>query len=203
MTIMTITSTTTNDSLRSDQELVGAVHADKNAYGAIVERYEMPLRRYLGRLGCHDTTDANDVLQEIFIKAFRHLNDYDPSLKFSSWLYRIAHNETITFFRKKSNRPHVLSMSADDAQDFFASLADETHPMSLAVDRDEAQLVQAALATLPLKYKEVLILRFLEEKSYTEIGDILKIPEGSVATLISRGKKLLQSALTLRGLLNS
>jgi len=137
-------------------------------------------------------------LQEIFIKVFVNLNDYDPDLKFSSWLYRIAHNETITFFRKKSIRPSVLNI--EDSEEFFDNLADDANFTELAKERYDAQIVQEAIATLDKKYKEILVLRFLEEKSYTEISDILKMPEGTVATLINRGKKELKTILEAKGI---
>ncbi len=184
----------------TDQELVAATLVDKQAFSEIVCKYEAPLRRYVVRLGIADNHDTNDVLQEIFIKVFLNLNDYDPSLKFSSWLYRIAHNETISFFRKKSVRPHVLSLSAEDTDAFFERLVDENDSVDAAEQRYDVNIMREALSQLELKYKAVLTLRFLEEKSYTEISDILKIPEGTVATLISRGKGELKTALEAKGI---
>jgi len=181
--------------IKSDQELVAEALRDKHAFSLIMHCYEEPIRRYVRRLGCKDGSDLDDVLQEIFIKVFINLNDFDTSLKFSSWLYRIAHNETISFFRKKSVRPSVLNLSPEDSHEFFAQLADEKDFAELANAREDAIMVRELLSNLGPKYKEVLTLRFLEEKSYTEISDILKIPEGTVATLISRGKKELKTAL--------
>lgn len=186
--------------IKNDQELVRATLKDKRAFSEIVNRYEAAMRRYVRRLGCKDEDDANDVLQEIFIKVFVNLNDYDQDLKFSSWLYRIAHNETISFFRKKNIRPNVLLMDKEEAEGIFEHLVDETDFVELAKERFDAKMVQDALAGLPPKYKEVLVLRFLEEKSYTEISDILKIPEGTVATLINRGKKELKIILEAKGI---
>jgi RNA polymerase sigma-70 factor (ECF subfamily) len=186
-----------NRASKTDQELVKEALADKHAFLPIVNRYEEPLRRYLRRLGCKDNDDANDVLQEIFIKVFLNLNDYDPGLKFSSWIYRIAHNETISFFRKKSIRIDVLG--TEDVEEFFDHLADETDFVELAKNRSDAAIVQKALLSINPKYREILVLRFLEEKSYTEISDILKIPEGTVATLINRGKKELKNELEANG----
>jgi RNA polymerase sigma-70 factor (ECF subfamily) len=186
---------------KTDQELVLATLSDKHAFSEIVLRYEAPIRRYIKRLGC-DENDLDDVLQEVFIKVFINLNDYDHDLKFSSWLYRIAHNETVSHFRKKSVRPSVLNLSTDDTEDFFAQLADSEDYVELANKRDDARLLQDIFLTFDSRYRDVLILRFLEEKSYTEISDILKVPEGTVATLISRGKKELRLALEARGIQN-
>ena len=80
----------------TDQDLVTQTLANKQAFAKIVRRYEAPLLRYITRLGCRNTSTAQDLLQEIFIKTYVHLNDYDHSLQFSSWIYRIAHNEIIS-----------------------------------------------------------------------------------------------------------
>jgi RNA polymerase sigma-70 factor (ECF subfamily) len=189
-----------NKTETTDQELVRAALSDRHAFSRIVEKYEQPIRRYVKRLGCKDESDADDVLQEIFIKVFVNLNDYDPYLKFSSWLYRIAHNETISFFRKKNVRPTVLNTM--DAEEIFENLIDETDSAELGKERYDAKIVQETLSSITRKYKEVLVLRYLEEKSYTEISDILKIPEGTVATLINRGKKELKEALEAKGIKN-
>lgn len=189
-----------NEIIKTDQELVTAALADKHAFSEIVHRYQQAVRRYAVRLGCADGADADDVSQEIFIKVFINLNDYDQDLKFSSWLYRIAHNETISFFRKKNIRPHVLGSSTEDVAEFFERLADDSDFVELANQRDDARIVRDLLSRLDQRYKEVLVLRFLEEKSYTEISDILKIPEGTVATLINRGKKELKAAFLEKGI---
>lgn len=177
------------ETLQTDQELVTATLIDKNKFSLIIHKYEEQLLRYVRRLGCRDEGDASDVLQEIFIKVFMNLNDYDQRLKFSSWIYRIAHNETISFFRKKNSRPRVLDYSTEDAAIFFENLADENNPIDIIQNSDDVQIVKEIFSVIDTKYREALTLRFLEEKTYEEIGDILRIPEGTVATLISRGKK--------------
>lgn len=157
---------TQNETIKTDQELVALALADKQGFLEIVHRYEKPLRRYVKRLGCSDHNDIDDVLQEIFIKIFINLNDYDADLKFSSWLYRIAHNETVSFFRKKNIRPSVLNLSTEDTEEFFAQLSDDKDFVELAHRRDDARMIHERLSTINPKYKEVLVLRFLEEKSY-------------------------------------
>ena len=187
---------------KTDQELVIDALSDKHAFSEIVHRYEVSIRRYVRRLGCTDNSDMDDVMQEIFIKVFINLNDYDKGLKFSSWLYRIAHNETITFFRKKNVRPSVLTLSSEDAEEFFAQLVDGKDFIELAYQQDDVHMMRDLLSHLDQKYRGIFMLRFLEEKSYTEISDILKIPEGTVATLINRGKRELRVALEAKGIKN-
>jgi len=190
------------ETIKTDQELVAAVMKDKHAFSEIVHRYEAPIRRYVRRLGCVES-DLDDALQETFIKVFMNINDYDPGLKFSSWLYRIAHNETISLFRKKNVQPHVLNLSTEDTEEFFEQLADDTDFVKLAERQDDSRIMHDVLSGFDRKYREIFVLRFLEEKSYTEISDILKIPEGTVATLIGRGKKKLKIALENKGITRS
>lgn len=189
-----------NQTEPKDQELVAEALKDKHAFIKIVERYEAPLRRYVRHLGSKDSNDADDILQEIFIKVFVNLNGYDSDLKFSSWIYRIAHNETVSFFRKKKIRAYVLN--SEDSEEFFDNLSDDKDSFETAKQRYDAEIVQGALSVLPEKYEEVLVLRFLEGKSYAEIGDILRVPEGTVATLINRGKKELRKILEDNGIKN-
>lgn len=177
----------------TDQELVAASLKDSAAYAGIVGRYQAPLSRYLYRIGCRSKSDCDDILQEVFIKAYRNLNEYDASLKFSSWIYRITHNEAITFFRKSVRSPRVAH--DDDELTAFEEMPDGK---DLAEELDSALSAQAlrdAIAKLDPKYRDVLILRFLEDRSYEEISDILRKPSGTVATLISRAKARLRALL--------
>lgn len=185
---------------KSDQELVIATLENRNSFSALIQKYEAAIRRYVRRLGCVEADDINDVIQEIFIKVYINLNDYDQKLKFSSWLYRIAHNETISFFRKKNLRVNVLNLSDEDIDDFFEQIDDGKDYVKIAYQKDDARITRDLLSSLNPKYKDVLVLRFLEEKSYSEISEILKLPEGTVATLINRGKKELKIGLEAKGI---
>jgi len=179
---------------RSDSDIVVATLADREQFGVLIERYEAKLRRYIARLGVREIDDQADVLQETFIKAYRNLNSFDQSLAFSSWIYRIAHNEAMTWFRRRRVRPEGnLVAESDEVLELIASSVD-----SPEVQFDQglnATAVTTALANLDPKYREVLILRYFEHKEYEEISDILQIPIGSVGTLIHRGKKQLSSVL--------
>ncbi len=167
---------------------------DPNQYGLLVERYEAKLKRYIIRLGVRVPDDQLDVLQEVFIKAYRNLNSYDSSFSFSSWIYRIAHNEAISWFRKKNVRPegHLVS----DSDDLLTFLSSSNEMPDVSFDQNiNAAEISRALDSVDEKYREPLILRFFEHKEYDEISDILEIPIGSVGTLLHRGKKQLASVL--------
>ncbi|AAM71744.1 MAG TPA: RNA polymerase sigma factor [Chlorobaculum sp.] len=177
---------------KSDQELVAGVLEDKKQFAAIVQRYEEPLFRYIVRQGARDRELARDILQEVFIKVYLHLNDYDASLPFSSWIYRIAHNETITHFRKEKNRPLVLDKGDDD--EFFGKIVDDLE-LSRADGQYDVSDIQTVLERLEPRYRDILVLKFFEDKSYEEISDILQMPQGTVATLINRAKKKVKASL--------
>lgn len=178
----------------SDEEIVRMTLEDPNQYGLLMERYEAKLKRYITRLGIRNPDDQLDVLQEIFIKAYRNLNGFDTLLSFSSWIYRIAHNEAISFYRKKNVRPegHLVG-DGDEILGFLSSNQEgEEVKFDKAINAEE---VNKALALIDEKYREPIILRFFEHKEYDEISDILQIPIGSVGTLLHRGKKQLAGVL--------
>lgn len=176
----------------SDEELVRMTLRESSLFTHIIERYEAPLCRYIRRLGVREHEDQQDVLQEIFIKVYKNLNGFDPSLKFSSWVYRIAHNEAISWFRKQNVRPegHLIAES-DDVLSLVKT--NEKDPEALFDTEVNAEMVTEALKSIDAKYRDVLVLRFFEHKEYEEISDILKIPIGSVGTLIHRGKHQLKT----------
>ena len=178
----------------SDEELVHMTLIDKSVFGQLVDRYQAKLTRYVARLGVRDPDDQMDVLQEIFLKTYRNLNGFDSSLKFSSWIYRIAHNEAISWYRKKNVRPegHLIG----DSEEIISFLGDKGETADVSFDKTiNAKEVNKALLKIDEKYREAIILRFFEHKEYDEISDILKIPVGSVGTLLHRGKKQLAAAL--------
>jgi RNA polymerase sigma-70 factor (ECF subfamily) len=175
----------------TDAEVVARTLVDTSAFTLLVERYEEKLVRYIRRLGIRNAEDGEDVLQEIFIKVYKNLNAFDSSLSFSSWIYRIAHNEAISFYRKQTVRPEGHQLP--DSTDVLTWLPEETTDSAerLFDSGVNATVVKNALSDLDPKYRDAIILRYFEHKEYDEISDILKIPIGSVGTLIHRGKKQL------------
>lgn len=178
---------------KTDQELVALALENKDLFLYIVMRYEQALLRYIKRLGNFNHEDASDILQESFIKIYRNLNAYNPDLKFSSWAYRICHNHTISHFRKASTKP----VNYLDPQDFSQMKSSLNLHEETAKNLD-ANLIEEKIYQLKPKYRDVIILRFLEEKDYQEISDILKKPIGTISTLINRAKKKLQTSIILK-----
>ena len=180
----------------TDADIVARTLRDTSAFALLVERYEEKLLRYIRRLGVRNAEDGEDVLQEIFIKVYKNLNAFDSSLSFSSWIYRIAHNEAISFYRKQSVRPEGHQLADSDDVLMWQVETDTTSPDRLFDREVNSVAVQTALGQLEVKYRDAIILRYFENKEYDEISDILKIPIGSVGTLIHRGKKQLARAIS-------
>lgn len=177
-----------------DEEIVRRALSDKEAFALLVERYDKKLMHYLERLGVSVPEDREDVLQNAFIKAYRNINSFDPTLSFSSWMYRIAHNEAMSFFRAKNARPQVALNQ--DREALIVELRDDRADTSaLAEFRLSSEELGKALAKLPVRYRDVLTLRFFEDCSYIEMSDILELPVGTVSTLVHRAKHALRKVL--------
>ena len=177
----------------TDEELVSLSVSDTSYFGELIKRYESVLLRYVMRRSHATREDAEDIVQNSFIKMYRNINDFDTSLRFSSWAYRITHNELIDWYRKQKSRP-VLALT-EDGEDIFASIADDMNIEKDAIRKEVKQEIESIIKNLDLKYQEVIILRFFEDKSYEEIADILCVPPGTVAIRLSRAKKILEQAL--------
>jgi RNA polymerase sigma-70 factor (ECF subfamily) len=172
---------------KTDEQLVALTLKDENFYEFLVERYEDKLTRYILRISGGSKEDVEDTLQDVFISAYKNLNAFDPDLKFSSWIYRIAHNKVISHFRKVTARPRTVTYEGDNQLlNILASNQDIARDLERKYTGEE---VKEIIGELDEKYKEVLVLKFLEEKDYKEISDILEKPMGTVATLINRAKK--------------
>ena len=193
-TIMTnqdnFTRVAANDLSMTDGKLVLLALENDRYYEMLVERYEKKLQHYILRFIHCSVQDAEDIIQDVFINAYRNLNDFDTNLKFSSWLYRIAHNEAVSYLRRVTARPRVIM-----EEEKFGALASELN-VEKEVERsiDDSKL-RDAIDQLNQKYREVIVLRYLEEKSYEEISDILQKPSGSVSSLITRAKRILREEI--------
>jgi len=171
----------------TDEQLADYIRTkDQEAYREIMKRYQDKLLRYAHYL-THDEMEAADVVQNSFIKAFVNLNGFNTKRKFSSWMYRIVHNEAMSAFAKHK---HEVPMLED--MDFESEENIETN-----FSREELRtMVNKCLFQMPSLYAEPLSLFFLEDKSYQEISDILRIPMSTVGTRISRAKILMKKICT-------
>lgn len=168
-----------------DQEIIRKSLVELDYFSCLYQRYETQLLRYIRRITHVSDAEAEDILQESFIKIWKNLREFDQTLKLSSWIYRIVHNQAVSYWRKGTSYGKKPDQPWEESR--YAGIPDTPSPDP---DRpDEEEQVQKLLEQLPLPYKEVLVLKFLEDLSYAEISDVLKIPEGTVATRINRAKK--------------
>lgn len=181
------------NSSKTDEELVALTLKDKENYKYLMERYEKKLMRYIMRISGIKSEDAEDVLQESFIKAYQKINDFDFSYKFSSWIYRIAHNETFTHLRRKKSRPKVID--SEFSSIIIDSLRDDLNVEKEIDKKYLAKHLSEIMSVISEKYRIVLVLKYLEDKDYQEISDILKKPMGTVATLLKRAKEQLKKEI--------
>ncbi len=172
----------------SDADLIKLAIKNPESFGILMERYQGPLFHYIRRISQLPKEDTEDLLQEVFIKIYQKLNEYSETLKFSSWAYRIAHNHVIDCFRRANARPQTNTLEDYEWEKIIHA---SIHIEKDIMDKDCVKKVKECIQSMPLMYKEILILRFVEEKEYEEIMDILKKTKGTVATLIRRGKDLL------------
>lgn len=177
-----------------DKKLVLASLENSDNFKEIISLYQNKLGSYIRRKSTVSKEDIEDLLQDIFIKIYLNLRGFDTNLKFSSWAYRIAHNEIISWYRKKKIRPQINFEDYEEENliNYFKEDTDIEKEFDQKIIREH---IKEAIENLDEKYKDIIVLRFLEEKEYEEISDILQIPLGTVSTLIYRGKKDLQKFL--------
>ena len=175
----------------SDEQLVEIIRKDnQELYSEIIKRYDQKLSHYLRKF-IYDQDELEDVLQVVFIKVYKNLYGFNINRKFSSWIYRIAHNEALNHLRKYSKE----RISLDEVE---YKIIDEKIDVGGDVDKKILkENIEKLLKKIREKYREPLILFYFEQKSYEEISDILRIPTSTVGTLISRGKKMLEAQIIL------
>ena len=173
-----------------DEEVALLIQSGKiEFFDILLERYEEKIRRY-SRKFLSDHEDINDVLQDIFIKAYKNIRSFDAKRKFSPWLYRIAHNELINALKKKKKNPLPLF----DLDVFFPQHLSDNNGLNEQIERREmAELIGKCLDRLELKYREPVILYYFEELSYRDIAEVMRIPISTVGIRIKRAKEIMRA----------
>lgn len=174
----------------TDEELAAAVQkGDKEQFGLLVGRYEKKLFRY-GRRFLSQKENVEDVVQEVFIKTYQAIQSFDISQRFSPWIYRIAHNMFVNAIKKNSRTP--LSFI-----DFDTLIAHPVYEETTISDEERAimrKMIDRGLEHLSPAYREILILYYLEELTYKEIADIIRVPIGTVGIRLKRSRDALKKA---------
>jgi RNA polymerase sigma-70 factor (ECF subfamily) len=166
-----------------DEEIASRVQKGETFwFGMLVERYEPKLGRY-ARKFFFEAKDAEDLIQDIFIKAYTNIQSFDASRRFSPWIYRIAHNEFINALKKKKNEAIPLF----DTDVLLPHIEEEEPEESIP-----KELLDKLLGKIDVKYREVLHFFYFEEMDYKEISDVLHIPISTVGVRLKRGREALK-----------
>lgn len=167
----------------TDEQLAVQVQQQvRPAFAIIIRRYQKKLMRYATNL-TGDSDMASDVVQNAFLKSYQNIQSFNPKRQFSSWLYRIVHNEAINCLKK-----HAKTITLPEYTEFESAT-------NIEDDYIRTQIIantHRCLEKLPLRYREPLVLFYLEEKSYQQISDIVHLPSNTIGTRILRAKILLK-----------
>lgn len=196
---MTITSCTTDKAKRDYQLLRKALdHNDQQAYAELMRLYRDSIYYMLIRM-VKNKDDAEDLTLMTFGKAFRYLDKYTPQYAFSTWLYRIALNNSIDFLRVKNNMPQYFE--EDLYTTSTTSIIDQSEdnlqrtPEDEIIDKQRLQLLRSAVSQLPDKYRKVIELRYYEDLAYEEIAQRLDLSLSNVKIQIMRAKQMLSQLM--------
>lgn len=177
-----------------------AARGRERAFRELLTRYERPVFSLIYRM-VRDRSLAEDLSQEAFIRAFKAIGSYNPGYKFSSWMFKIAHNLTIDHLRRRRldtisihGSPHALTADEQARTSLVLESAEE-RPDAYVENLELGSQIEAAIGKLRPEYRAVTLLRHVEGYSYQEIADILELPLGTVKTYIHRARLELKAAL--------
>ena len=189
-----------SDKARYDYALVlrATKENDQRAYGELMERYRDSIFHMINKM-VFSSDDADDLTMETFIKAFEKLSQYTPAFAFSTWLFKIGSNHTIDFIRKK--RLNALSLDQgfrnEDGDSMEIHIADgKLDPIQALEKKERIELLRDVVSKMKPKYKELVELRYFEEKSYDEISVELDRSLGTVKAQLHRAREALESVLS-------
>lgn len=169
---------------------------DADAFGVLVDRYQSRIFGFVRRM-VKDQEDAEDIAQEVFIRAFTHFHRYDGRASLTTWLFKIATNLCIDRARKKERRPEQVVLDRNDEELYSHQSRDERwDPESHAVAHELHQILDSAIESLSEKLKTVLLLHDMEGLSYEQIAHITRIPIGTVKSRLFLARNHLQNSVS-------
>lgn len=173
-----------------------ALAGEQRAFSEILQRYRASIYNLIYKM-VHNKEETEDLVQEAFIKAFSSLATFNEEYAFSTWLYRIAINNSIDHFRKKKLKTFSMDTPIESKDGpIHREFSDNSYlPDDPLLNNEKNKLIEEAIAKLPEKYRVSIILRHREEKSYEEISQILNIPLGTVKARIFRAREMLKKQL--------
>ncbi len=185
-------------SLTDSELIVGALAGRSDGFEEIVRRYQRPITGYVFRmLGNYES--SLDVTQEVFIKVYNSLTKYNDEYKFSTWLYRIAHNAAIDHMRRNSMQTQSIEVENSDGT-FQLQIESRTPSPEQEHERGEwRNEIDEVVKCLPAAYRDLIILRHSKDLSYDEIAEITSLPLGTVKNRLFRAREMMRELFIGRG----
>lgn len=176
-----------------------ALKGDQRAFAELVELYQDKLFHMAYRM-LNNRQEAEDVVQDTFLRVYKNLERFDETHKFSTWIYRIATNLCIDRLRKRKPTYSLDAESQDyEGLDGYSMIpSDNRTPELELILSDTQRIIHQAMESLPPKYKSVMMLRYIQDLSLQEIGDILGVPVTTIKTRVHRGREFLRKKLEHR-----
>jgi RNA polymerase sigma-70 factor (ECF subfamily) len=193
------TAAITNSTALSDIDLISrALGGREDGFEELVRRYQRPITGYVFRM-LNDYEASLDVTQEVFIKVYNSLNRYSSEYKFSTWLYRIAHNAAIDHMRR--NSVNQQSLETENADGTYQLQIESPNPTP-EQDRERSEWrteIDAVVKCLPAAYKDLILLRHSRDLSYDEIAEVTGLPLGTVKNRLFRAREMMREIFIERG----
>ncbi|HEX8723556.1 MAG TPA: sigma-70 family RNA polymerase sigma factor [Pyrinomonadaceae bacterium] len=181
--------------------VVRALSGREDGFEELVRRYQRPIVAYVYRMvGDYDA--ALDLAQEVFIKVYNSLGRYRPEFKFSTWIYRIAHNAAIDHLRRLgAARTEEMEVAGEGGSTFEKPLASKSLTPEQETERGERRAeIEEVVGQLPAAYRELIVLRHSHDLSYDEIAEVTGLPLGTVKNRIFRAREAMRELLVARGI---
>ena len=183
-----------------DGELVKSALAGREAgFEELVRRYQRPIAAYVYRM-VGDYDSALDLTQEVFIKVYNSLARYRSEFKFSTWIYKIAHNAAIDHLRRHAVRGQALVAGQDCERREVALKSLRLTPEQESEKKERCSEIEAVVQTLPAAYRELIVLRHSHDLSYDEIAEVTGLPLGTVKNRLFRAREAMRDQLVERGI---
>jgi RNA polymerase sigma-70 factor (ECF subfamily) len=188
-------------SLADGELITRALAGREESFEELVRRYQRPIVAYVYRM-VGDYDSALDLTQEVFIRIYNSLGRYRPEYKFSTWIYRIAHNAAIDHLRRSdSSRTEDLEVEGEGGQTFQRPLASKAPTPEQLSERNERRVeIEEVIRQLPPAYRELIVLRHAHDFSYDEIAEVTGLPLGTVKNRIFRAREAMRAQLVERGI---
>ena len=197
---MNIAASLTKIAQLADVELVQTAVAGREAsFEELVRRYQRPIAAYVYRMvGDYDA--ALDLTQEVFIKVYNSLSRYRAEFKFSTWIYKIAHNAAIDHLRRHAVREQALTTSVDGERREVAIESRRLTPEQESEQRERRSEIESVVQLLPASYRELVVLRHSHDLSYDEMAEVTGLPLGTVKNRLFRAREAMRDLLVQRGI---